>query len=204
MLRKWIDFHKQIIGHCHYLTSTDQFFLIWRCHRHLLHQTISYNYPVLFFCRNNGYAISTPVHEQYRGDGIAARGPAYGMATIRLKEDWLTNSSFSQGGRQWCFGSIQCYKESAWTGCFWKQTSADRGNDLQVRFRNRQHLSLCYTKSWFPMCCIVTAWIFIDAMNVQNRPPQHQRWQFCVQKCGRGDHVILSDWNHTIFQIWSN
>lgn len=26
--------------------------------------------PVLFFCRNNGYAISTPVHEQYRGDGI--------------------------------------------------------------------------------------------------------------------------------------
>jgi len=40
--------------------------------------------PVLFFCRNNGYAISTPVHEQYRGDGIAARGPAYGMATIRV------------------------------------------------------------------------------------------------------------------------
>ena len=34
--------------------------------------------------RNNGYAISTPVHEQYRGDGIAARGPAYGMTTIRF------------------------------------------------------------------------------------------------------------------------
>ncbi|KAF7278270.1 hypothetical protein GWI33_008626 [Rhynchophorus ferrugineus] len=27
--------------------------------------------PVIFFCRNNGYAISTPVLEQYRGDGIA-------------------------------------------------------------------------------------------------------------------------------------
>jgi len=40
--------------------------------------------PIIFFCRNNGYAISTPVHEQYRGDGIAVRGPAYGMSTIRV------------------------------------------------------------------------------------------------------------------------
>ncbi len=34
--------------------------------------------------RNNGYAISTPTDEQYRGDGIAARGPGYGMTTIRV------------------------------------------------------------------------------------------------------------------------
>ncbi|XP_063958742.1 2-oxoisovalerate dehydrogenase subunit alpha, mitochondrial-like [Lytechinus pictus] len=40
--------------------------------------------PVIFFCRNNGYAISTPTAEQYRGDGIAIRGPAYGMNTIRV------------------------------------------------------------------------------------------------------------------------
>merc|ERR1719470_481196 len=40
--------------------------------------------PIIFFCRNNGYAISTPVCEQYRGDGIAVRGPAYGMSTIRV------------------------------------------------------------------------------------------------------------------------
>lgn len=38
----------------------------------------------IFFCRNNGYAISTPVKDQYRGDGIATRGPAYGMHTIRV------------------------------------------------------------------------------------------------------------------------
>ncbi|XP_013400822.1 2-oxoisovalerate dehydrogenase subunit alpha, mitochondrial-like isoform X2 [Lingula anatina] len=40
--------------------------------------------PVLFFCRNNGYAISTPTKDQYRGDGIAARGPGYGMAAVRV------------------------------------------------------------------------------------------------------------------------
>lgn len=40
--------------------------------------------PVIFFVRNNGYAISTPVNEQYRGDGIASRGTGYGMAAIRV------------------------------------------------------------------------------------------------------------------------
>lgn len=40
--------------------------------------------PVIFFCRNNGFAISTPTDEQYRGDGIAARGPSYGINSIRV------------------------------------------------------------------------------------------------------------------------
>jgi len=41
------------------------------------------------FSRNNGYAISTPVDEQYKGDGIAIRGPAYGMSTVR---QWANDS----------------------------------------------------------------------------------------------------------------
>lgn len=40
--------------------------------------------PVIFICRNNGWAISTPVTEQYRGDGIAGRGPSYGMHSVRV------------------------------------------------------------------------------------------------------------------------
>ncbi|POR33106.1 2-oxoisovalerate dehydrogenase subunit alpha, mitochondrial [Tolypocladium paradoxum] len=40
--------------------------------------------PVVFICRNNGYAISTPTLEQYRGDGIASRGIGYGIDTIRI------------------------------------------------------------------------------------------------------------------------
>ena len=40
--------------------------------------------PVIFICRNNGYAISTPTIEQYRGDGIASRGTGYGIDTIRV------------------------------------------------------------------------------------------------------------------------
>ena len=40
--------------------------------------------PVIFFCRNNGYAISTPANEQFAGDGIASRGIGYGVNTIRV------------------------------------------------------------------------------------------------------------------------
>ncbi|MBT0587137.1 thiamine pyrophosphate-dependent dehydrogenase E1 component subunit alpha [Alteromonas oceanisediminis] len=40
--------------------------------------------PVIFFCRNNGYAISTPADEQFAGDGIASRGIGYGVKTIRV------------------------------------------------------------------------------------------------------------------------
>ncbi|DAZ95271.1 TPA: hypothetical protein N0F65_007761 [Lagenidium giganteum] len=40
--------------------------------------------PVLFFCRNNGFAISTPTVDQYRGDGIASRGIGYGIPYMRV------------------------------------------------------------------------------------------------------------------------
>ncbi|CAG9562287.1 unnamed protein product [Danaus chrysippus] len=42
------------------------------------------NCPIILMCRNNGYAISTPTSEQYRGDGVAARGPAAGLHTVRV------------------------------------------------------------------------------------------------------------------------
>lgn len=42
------------------------------------------NCPTIFFCRNNGYAISTPVEEQFKGDGVGSRGVGYGIATLRV------------------------------------------------------------------------------------------------------------------------
>ncbi|KAL3351838.1 hypothetical protein AABB24_020091 [Solanum stoloniferum] len=40
--------------------------------------------PIIFLCRNNGWAISTPVAEQFRSDGVAIKGQAYGVRGIRV------------------------------------------------------------------------------------------------------------------------
>lgn len=40
--------------------------------------------PVIFFCRNNGYAISTPCHEQFASDGVAPKGIGYGIESYKV------------------------------------------------------------------------------------------------------------------------
>lgn len=40
--------------------------------------------PCIFFCRNNGYAISTPCSRQFACDGIATKGSSYGITTFRI------------------------------------------------------------------------------------------------------------------------
>ncbi|KDR82883.1 hypothetical protein GALMADRAFT_238516 [Galerina marginata CBS 339.88] len=59
--------------------------------------------PVLYIARNNGFAISTPSTEQYNGDGIASRGPGYGIDTIRVDgNDILAVMSAVKEGRRRC------------------------------------------------------------------------------------------------------
>jgi 2-oxoisovalerate dehydrogenase E1 component alpha subunit len=38
----------------------------------------------LFICRNNKYAISTPIKDQFVSDGVAVKGVGYGMKAIRV------------------------------------------------------------------------------------------------------------------------
>jgi TPP-dependent pyruvate/acetoin dehydrogenase alpha subunit len=40
--------------------------------------------PVIFFCRNNGYAISTPAFRQFASQGIAPKGEGYGIPAFRV------------------------------------------------------------------------------------------------------------------------
>ncbi|KAK7282311.1 hypothetical protein RIF29_10983 [Crotalaria pallida] len=57
--------------------------------------------PVIFICRNNGWAISTPTSEQFRSDGIVVKGQAYGVRSIRVDgNDALALYSAVQTARQ--------------------------------------------------------------------------------------------------------
>lgn len=40
--------------------------------------------PCIFFCRNNGYAISTPVGCQFACEGIACKGEGYGITAMKV------------------------------------------------------------------------------------------------------------------------
>ena len=57
--------------------------------------------PVIFFCRNNGYAISTPSIEQFAADGVAPRAFGYRMHVIRVDgNDILAVYAATQAARK--------------------------------------------------------------------------------------------------------
>uniref|UniRef100_A0AAV1UEE2 2-oxoisovalerate dehydrogenase subunit alpha n=1 Tax=Peronospora matthiolae TaxID=2874970 RepID=A0AAV1UEE2_9STRA len=57
--------------------------------------------PILFFVRNNGFAISTPTVEQFRGDGIASRGSGYGIPVMRVDgNDFLAVHEVTRRARE--------------------------------------------------------------------------------------------------------
>jgi pyruvate dehydrogenase E1 component alpha subunit len=43
-----------------------------------------WNLPVIFFCQNNGWAISLPTAQQVAGGSVAARAAGYGMPGVRI------------------------------------------------------------------------------------------------------------------------
>lgn len=59
--------------------------------------------PVIFFCRNNGYAISTPCFRQFATDGVAPEGVGHGILTYRIDgNDFFAVYEMVKKARQLC------------------------------------------------------------------------------------------------------
>ena len=108
--------------------------------------------PVIFFCRNNGYAISTPTDEQYAGNGIASRGLGYGMHTIRVDgNDMLAVLAATQQARAWAIEHSAPVLIEAMTYRLGAHSSSDdpsgyRSKDEEARWQ--QHDPVKRFKLW--------------------------------------------------------
>lgn len=59
--------------------------------------------PALFFCRNNGYAISTPCARQFASDGVAPKAVGYGIPGWRIDgNDFFAVYEAVSKARQFC------------------------------------------------------------------------------------------------------
>jgi len=59
--------------------------------------------PVIFIIENNGYALSTPVHEQFRCESLVDRARGYGMDGIKIDgNNILTVYDTIKGIREYC------------------------------------------------------------------------------------------------------
>lgn len=66
--------------------------------------------PVIFIIENNGYGLSTPVHEQYRCQRLADRGPGYGIESVTIDgNNILAVIDTIKGVREYCIGQQKPY-----------------------------------------------------------------------------------------------
>jgi len=99
--------------------------------------------PVIFICRNNGYAISTPTDEQYKGDGIASRGLGYGIKTIRVDgNDLLAVHAATVAARDFAVTNnapvlIECMTYRVGGHSTSDDPSGYRGKDEENAWRNK-------------------------------------------------------------------
>eukprot|EP00759_Apiculatamorpha_spiralis_P042885 PhF_6_TR40657/c0_g1_i2/m.61064/K00166/BCKDHA, bkdA1; 2-oxoisovalerate dehydrogenase E1 component alpha subunit len=91
----------------------------------------------LFFCRNNGYAISTPTKDQYAGDGIVCRGIGYGIPAIRVDgNDTLAVMRVVEDARAMCIAKNTPVLIEAMT----YRVSHHSTSDDSTRYREKNEL----------------------------------------------------------------
>lgn len=114
--------------------------------------------PAIFFCRNNGYAISTPSSRQFASEGVAPKGQAYGMRSIRIDgNDFFAVYATVAEARKYCLEGKGPILIEAMT----YRRGAHSTSDDPSLYRNEEEV-----KSWEKKCPIVRLRTYLQSKNL--------------------------------------
>lgn len=116
--------------------------------------------PVIFFCRNNGYAISTPVSRQFASDGVAAEGIGHGIKTWRIDgNDFFAIYETVKKGKELCLKGEGPILIEAMTYRLGAHSTAD---DPSVYRKEKE------VEEWMKKCPILRLRLFLENKNLWN------------------------------------
>jgi 2-oxoisovalerate dehydrogenase E1 component alpha subunit len=157
------------------------------------------NCPVIFFCRNNGYAISTPTHEQYDGDGIAGHGPGYGITTIRVDgNDALAVYNATKASREYAVTESRPVLIEAMTYRVGHHSTSDDSSAYRSLDEVKQWNSLDSPISRLRQYLELKGW-WDDA---KERSLKEEARKMVVQSLARAEKVLKPEWKEMFFDVY--
>lgn len=134
--------------------------------------------PVIFFCRNNGYAISTPASRQYASDGIAAEGEGHGLTTFRVDgNDFFAVYSVTKKARELCLEGKGPVLIEAMT----YRMGAHSTSDDPSRYRNDQEV-----ESWKLKCPILRLRRYLEKQKLWDEKKQSELEESVSEEITKG------------------
>lgn len=116
--------------------------------------------PAIFFCRNNGYAISTPAWRQFASDGVAPKGIAYGIPAFRIDgNDAFAVHATVANARKHCLEGKGPVLIEAMT----YRLGAHSTSDDPTLYRTSEEVT-----SWEERCPILRLRRFLESKNLWN------------------------------------
>lgn len=122
--------------------------------------------PVIFFCRNNKYAISTRIESQFASDGIAPKGIGYGMKAVRVDgNDFFAIYEAVKNARKYCLQGNGPVLIEAMTF----RVGAHSTSDDPSRYRGDSE-----TQEWEAKCPVKRLRIYLEGKGLWNNELQEK------------------------------
>lgn len=116
--------------------------------------------PAIFFCRNNGYAISTPAKEQFASEDISSKGIGYGVKTFKIDgNDFIAVHNTVKAARQICLEGEGPVLIEAMT----YRMGAHSTSDDPKLYRGEEEI-----KTWQPKDPLLRVKIYLESQNLWN------------------------------------